>query len=475
MATDDTFNAVSLRLYESKSSAGPGVHLFYQGYPNVTTPTAYLRDFDGSTWVSNPIGSWTSSVVYMVVIKVDANVTGDDVISVSMFDASNPLPTEEPTVWDQTISADTNKVFPWLQFSGRSDGFDQWHVDEIHVGTGWGAVTGNVEACGDLGTIMDWDLNADCQVNLGDVAKLAADWLRCTDPAGTDCEWVVDPEESVFTDLDASALGVYEVVSPVTVDGDLTDWNGSRWYDTRFTTGYQQGNAADITEAKMSLQWDPGSPEVIYMAVKVTDTDQNLTDAPTNWNSGDNLEVRFSVNDNDPNTGWYDNETFDIAQYYHVFAGTSGGTSCTLGPVAIASTDDPATDDIDVVYATSVVGDEISYEMALPTYSLFDINTQSGTKLSLIDGDVIAFDLQINSVSTTGAGGLFADQDHGPVDWPKFTVTASSSLVLGDMGYLDNDLDLNGEVGLSDLNTIAEKWLSCTDPEIPGCDQPWAP
>ncbi|MCG8581900.1 MAG: hypothetical protein MI866_18380, partial [Bacteroidales bacterium] len=33
------------------------------------------------------------------------------------------------------------------------------------------------------------DLNSDCYVNIKDFAILAADWLKCNDPEGDDCEW----------------------------------------------------------------------------------------------------------------------------------------------------------------------------------------------------------------------------------------------------------------------------------------------
>ncbi|MCG7853164.1 MAG: hypothetical protein MIO92_11650, partial [Methanosarcinaceae archaeon] len=392
MGDADTYNSVSFRLLESKSASGFGVDMFYEGYPNVATPTAYIRDFGGG-WTANPVAAWASGVVSLVVVKIEANTTEDDVVSVCLFDASNPLPMDEPSVWQQSVSANKNTVYPWLQFMGRSDSYDQWHIDEIHVGTDWGAV-------------------------------------KCTDPEG--CDWMIDVNEPnispVITVLDPAELKVYEADSAITVDGDPSEWAGSRWYNVRFQTGYNAANAADVTEAEVSLKWDPNNAQVVYVVVKVTDTDQILTDAPTAWNSGDNLEVRFSVNDTSTDTTWYDNRTYDTAQYYHVFPRDNGGTWCSLGSIGDPDTDDPATDDIDVAYATSVVDDVIVYEMALPTYSLFDINTQSGTKVSLTEGEVIAFNLQINSVNDVLVGGLFVNQDHKPNNWFKFEVTTGSGL-----------------------------------------------
>ncbi len=479
MGDGDTYNSCVFRLMEGKTGGSEfGVDMFYEGYiPLVTTPMFYIRDFSGG-WTSNAVAGWSGGVVSVVVVKIDANVTGDDIVSVSVFNDTNPMPMEEPTTWQQTISGDMDTSYGWLQFAGRADSFDRWHVDEVHVGTGWGAVTGHVEACGDLGTIMYYDINEDCFVTLGDFAPIAEDWLRCTDPAGEDCEWVYSPDDpnftSLFTDLGASSLKVYETFSDITIDGDITEWDGVRWYNARFASGYQPANAVDVTDAKVALLWDPLNPQYVFMALKVTDTEQNFTDAPANWNDGENIEARFTYNDLGTSAAWYDNETFDTAQLYQLFNKASGGSWCTLGPVA-ASTDDPATNDIDVAYASSVDGDMIVYEMALPVYSSYDINTGTGTKVSLMDGDVIAFNLQINSVSTAGAGGLYEDQSHVPSDWPAFTVTANSSLSLGDLGFFKADIDENGEVGVSDIATIGENWLSCTDPETQGCDQPWAP
>ncbi len=473
MGDYDALNNVFFNLLEGKSSASTlGVSMLREGYPNVTTPTAYLVA-DHGDWVTHPITGWTGGVVHMVVVKIEAKATEEDVVSVCVFsDPDNILPMEEPAVWQQSISASKDTVYPWLQFSGSADAYDMWHVDEIRVGTGWGAVTGWVEACGDLGTIMDWDLNEDCQVNLGDFGVLAGEWLDCTDPAGVGCENLTDYAD-LITDLDPSLLTVNEVGSAVTVDGDLSEWDGP-WYNVRFASGYNPASAADITAAEASLKWDPTNPEVVYLALKVTDTAQTFTDAPAAWNDADNVEVRFSVNDTSTDTLWFNNQTYDIAQYYHVFNKASGGTWCTLGSVYHA-TDDPATDDIDVAYATSVVGDEIIYEMALPTYLDYTADPNNtgdfGTKVTLTDGDVVAFNLQINS----GDGGLHDNQNYAPNNWFKFTVTANSSIALGDWGFIASDLDTNGEVGLSDLNTIAQKWLSCTDPEIAGCDTPWAP
>ncbi|MHC5172302.1 MAG: hypothetical protein ACYSPJ_00815 [Planctomycetota bacterium] len=91
-----------------------------------------------------------------------------------------------------------------------------------------------------------------------------------------------------LTDTD---LKVYETTTAITVDGDLSDWSGT-WYNTRFTGGYQSANADDITNAEIALRWDQSTPYVVYMALKVTDTEHNFMDNPTTWNQGDFFEFK---------------------------------------------------------------------------------------------------------------------------------------------------------------------------------------
>ncbi|MFI4911227.1 MAG: hypothetical protein ACIAQZ_06120 [Sedimentisphaeraceae bacterium JB056] len=474
MGEYDGYNQVNFAVYESKSGAYLFQnHMFYTGYSGITSPQFALRDPSGA-WNNKLYGSWASDEVYVVVVKISATATGDDTVSVSVFDATNPLPATEPTVWDESFTTQSDKVYPWISISGRSDAYDLWNMDEIHVGTGWGAVTGWAEACGDFGTLMAYDLNEDCYVDLGDYALMASDWFKSTDPSVEGSEWVIEDNDpnftTLFTDLDASQLNVYET-DTVTVDGNLSEWSSSRWYNTLFTSGYQTTSVSDVTDAEVALKWDPANPDTVYMALKVTDTNQSFAATPDAWNAGDNIEIRFSVNDTSSSETWLDNETFDTAQYYQIFPQT-GGFYANLGPIGTAMDAEVYTD---IEAAVSVDGDIITYEIALPVYSSYDINSQSGTSYNLTDSDVVAFNLQINSVNGGEFGGLFADQGHAPDGWPAFTVTLNSSLPLGAFGFFDADLDENGMVGLSDLDTIILKWLSCTDPEGVGCDQPWMP
>jgi len=60
------------------------------------------------------------------------------------------------------------------------------------------AVTVVSPDCSDVaaeGLLLIGDINADCRVNLEDFALLAADWMRCNNPADSNCEWPFEEEE----------------------------------------------------------------------------------------------------------------------------------------------------------------------------------------------------------------------------------------------------------------------------------------
>jgi hypothetical protein len=479
------YNTASVYLYDSKGGSSLfGANMFYTGYPGVTSADFALREPNGA-WTSRQFGSWVGDTVYMVVMKISAHVTGKDTVYMSVFSPSNPPSENEPATWDANFTVTQNSIYSWLAFSGRADAYDQFYFDEIHVGTGWGAVTGFVQACGDLGTIMNWDLNQDCRINFKDFAELASDWLKCTVPGGLGCEMLVDGKTAttVFSDIASNDLIVYETTSPITVDGNLSDWSGVRWYNARFSTGYNASLAADITNAQVALLWNQTTPQTVYLAVKVTDTSHQINDNPDYWAGSDSIEFRFSTNATSTDTSWSatQNHDYDIAQLYQAGATSTGTGWCSLGGLGGHGVDAytymPAQNTIDVSSAVVQSGSDYIYEFAIPTYSDFaGIKGGTSSKLTLANNDVIAFDLQLDDYTdgTSGAG-LFDNQSQSPNDWSKFTVRQTSSFNIGDFGYFDTDIDHNGVVGFSDVAVIAEKWLSCTDPQITGCDQPWLP
>jgi hypothetical protein len=479
---DDTWNSTSVYLQET-NIANPlcAAHMYYNGYTGFTSARFALRDNANNL---TQFGSWSSGGVYLVVLKISAHVTGNDTVYMSAFGPTT-LPSTEPTTWDASFVLQSNTEYPWLVLSGRADAYALYSFDELHVGTTWGTVTGFVNVCGDPGTIMDYDLNQDCQVNFKDFAAFAAEWTECTVPGGIGCEMILDTADlaRLVWNFPAEDLIVFETSSSPIIYGDLSDWAGARWYNTKCRTGYNTTLAADITESWISMRWRPATPQVVYLAVKVTDTGHHLDDTPEAWYDCDNMEVRFSMNETSTDDTWRAaaNHDYDVAQLYNAGATTTGSGWCSLGAMGGPGVDPftylPAQSTIDIAYAVGQSGNDYIYEFAIPTYSDFaGIKGGSSSKVTLADGEVIAFDLQMNNYVDGATGGaLFNNQSYVPNVWKKFTVKLNSSVPAGTFGFFDSDIDQNMTVGFSDMSKLAEKWLSCTDPEVVSCDQPWLP
>jgi hypothetical protein len=80
--------------------------------------------------------------IYYTVIKVTANATGDDMVQVSNFTLSNPVPLSEPITWQKTTilpAADTVNLNRFSFIIGMNA---RVQFDEIRVGTTWGDVAG---------------------------------------------------------------------------------------------------------------------------------------------------------------------------------------------------------------------------------------------------------------------------------------------------------------------------------------------
>lgn len=414
-------------LYQSGSSSSSWAfrsEMFYEGYPGYDSPKFFFRK-SNNTGIQ--YGTWEANKTYMIIARIQASSTGDDEFSFAIYDKDNPLPVQEPASWDVTFTDQLDGEYSWVAIKGRADAFSSWKKDEIYAGLSWGAVTGHPPVCGDPFTIMPYDLMPDCVINLNDFAVFAQDWLGCTDPAQPGCfpAFSTTVPLSSYDDPDTD---VFDAQSSIVIDGDLSEWT-TKMIDWRFDTGYNTANAADINDAVGTFAWDPANPDTVYAAFVVTDTSGNFIDNPANWNDGDNIEIRFSVNDSNDATQWYDDETFDTAQYYQFGPKASGGGWSSLGPVAFGYT--PAADYTDIDYAVSVDGDKIIYEMAIPAYLSYDINTQSGTLAALAAGDNFAFNIQFNSVNNDIAGISIDGKDSwSGVDW-YFADTQTSGTYTG--------------------------------------------
>jgi hypothetical protein len=429
---DNTYNSSSVGLYQNGDSTSPWLfrsEMFYIGYPGYDLDSQFALRSNSN--VSTKHVSWESGTTYMVVVKIDADADGDDIVSVKVFDAANPVPTAEPTSWDASFTADLDSQYSWFSIYGRAANYTYWTKDEIYVGMSWASVTGNPVVCGDPFTSPVYDLSGDCIVDIDDLKLFAAGWLDCTNPDNMECASMLSDDPTTdYTDPKAEFISN---PSAITVDGDLSDWKGQSWIDYRFAGGYPAGSPAlDVTAAKAAFSWNDSEPDTVYVAVVVTDNDLNFGTDPNMWNDGENIEVRFSANSTSTATDWYDNETYDTAQYYQIFRKDDGSSVAYFGPGGRDLTVEAAGADMDYATAIDSVGN-IVYEMAIPAYQLYDISGTATTMATIADGEEIAFNLQINSVSTSPVGIDVVTLGIGSLDTFKIAETEDSGSYVG--GY----------------------------------------
>jgi len=134
------------------------------------------------------------------VVQLDGNVEdygagGLDDVTILWTTVTGPAEGVEATFTDPT-DPDTTVGFPeygtyTLQLTAVDGGVNVQASAQV-------AVTVVSPDCSDVaaeGLLLIGDINADCRVNLEDFALLAADWMRCNNPADSNCEWPFEEEE----------------------------------------------------------------------------------------------------------------------------------------------------------------------------------------------------------------------------------------------------------------------------------------
>ena len=171
----------------------------------------------------------------------------------------------------------------------------------------------------------------------------------------------------------------------ISVDGDLSDWAGAEWVvmDQAYF-----GTAPDLSDCKYAVRWETNT---LYVAVTCVDTDQNFLETSAAWNGQDDVEIYIDAGNN--NTTDY-GVTMADAQQYVMGPKPGGGAWIILGDGTVSIPGSPA-----VVSAVSVVGDVISYELSVPSWS--DMPT---TVKDLAAGDIVGVDVVVGSKSSSGFG-----------------------------------------------------------------------
>ncbi len=220
------------------------------------------------------------------------------------------------------------------------------------------------------------------------------------------------------------------------VDGDLGDWADADWVVMDET---YSGTPTDVTSARYCLRWSDAE-NLLYFAVEVTDTEQNLAEAYIAWDGQDDIEVSVDAGNN---TDLFGSE-MTLGQQI-IFGGAPDGGAWVIG-----AWETPVGTDLVPEYAVVVDGDTIRYEASIVPFSLYTGFGGAGTQAEVdLAADVeLGFDVVATTKLDSGAYGMLANNTVGG----KFQNGASlQKWVLGGAVCNPGDADGDGDVDLDDF------------------------
>lgn len=170
--------------------------------------------------------------------------------------------------------------------------------------------------------------------------------------------------------------------SGISIDGNLSDWNGAEWVPLDKT---YDGSPTDISEAYYAAKWGDNGNKV-YVAVKVKDTAPHFTNTYTAWNARDAVELYIHTTGNGPTN--YLNTQADAQQYaIGITADNPNQVWTDIGENNAV----PAGAGFQA--AGKVDGGWIYYEAAITPFKSFSLTGAGNVVSTLKPGDVLGLDV----------------------------------------------------------------------------------
>lgn len=242
----------------------------------------------------------------------------------------------------------------------------------------------------------------------------------------------------------SSAPGYEIPAGTATVDGDLSDWADADWIAME---QIYYGDPTDMSGAKWAAKW---TPNMVYLAATVVDSDHVLLPTYVSWDGQDCIEVY--IDPGNRNIESYQETFADAQQYVFASTGVDSGEWLALGNTPVGP-DQTAVPEL----AVSVVGDVINYEIAMRPYDFFNKDDPpSSTLLTLGTGMVIGLDVVIDSRTSAGGFGMLCE-NMMEGKWYRAVQMQRYTLV-GQAGALDGDLNGDGAVNSADLDIVRGNW-----------------
>jgi hypothetical protein len=324
---------------------------------------------------------------------------------------------------------------------------------------------GTPAACGDLGTVyLDADLVRDCYVHLPDYAKVASQWLHCTNPADAGC--------NAFWNSQPNTVHADDFNRP---DGELylgsTDWenanSGKNWHIVENNTIRVRGN--DFVGSGSAVG------DVYVGALPAGENYQRVSIEYMPRSTGYSPTTALHLHFDGRNNIFLSEKTYRLT--------LRGNKDMQISKLGAATGGQGGPEELTSGWHGYDGGD-----MTLDTWYRLTLELDRTTRkltgtVTTLDGSAQLGQLSITDTGTLRSGGWVAITEYyqlsaNSVRWDNFEYEIGQGKKAAACGqvetvYLDADIVQNCYVDLADLGRFFLQWLACSDPAQAACDTYW--
>ncbi|MHC4310753.1 MAG: DOMON domain-containing protein, partial [Planctomycetota bacterium] len=205
---------------------------------------------------------------------------------------------------------------------------------------------------------------------------------------------------SAYTMQDAVGEYYIPIGVPV-IDGVISpnEWDNAVWHDLNEV---YYGTPEDLSNASWAALWSPDT-NLIYVAVTGTDTDHIFGDyyGDLRWNGCDTAEVYIDPGNNDPEAYYFGGIFIREPAHQWICGNDNFGGSWCERPEEEVIPENPLPEEIRPTLVTSIDGNVLTYELAIPPYEWIGWNFDHERNLLPLERDMrIGLDVIMSSKST---------------------------------------------------------------------------
>jgi len=204
------------------------------------------------------------------------------------------------------------------------------------------------------------------------------------------------------------AVGEYYIpIGVPVIDGVISpgEWDKALWLDLNEV---YYGDPLDLSNAKWAAMWSPDT-NLIYVVVTGTDTVQIFGDSygELAWNKYDLMETYVDVGNSDIQVYYVDGNTVREPAHQWMCGNDNNDGSWVVLPEENEHPDNNLPEEIRPLLVTSIDGNVLTYELAIPPYEWIGWLTDNTMNLMELETDMrIGLDVVMSSKSSTKFGML---------------------------------------------------------------------